>query len=162
LDASQPAVEEQPESAHSESVAEPEVGTAAKTAEVEAKEPSVALAAVQDEPQESPLIIDDPSLTLEQEEVEEESDEFTNVADSLRVGSWVEIGEEGKDRQRAKLAAIVRATGKYIFVNRIGMKVAERMRAELIEELKVGMISVLDNALLFDRALESVISGLRE
>ena len=112
--------------------------------------------------QDSPLIIDDPSLTESVVEESEEIDEFAEMADSLRVGSWVELGEDGSERQRAKLAAIVRATGKYIFVNRIGMKVAERMRADLIEEMKTGLIAVLDNAHLFDRALESVISGLRE
>ena len=112
--------------------------------------------------QDSPLIIDDPSLTEPPVEEVTEVDEFVEMADSLRIGAWVELGEQDSERQRVKLAAIVRATGKYIFVNRIGMKVAERMRTDLIEEMKAGLVAVLDNAHLFDRALESVISGLRE
>lgn len=81
--------------------------------------------------------------------------------DNLRVGSWVEFHEDVDKKFRAKLAAIIRATGKYIFVNRTGVKVAEKTREGLAMALRAGHISLLDDGLLFDRALEAVIGNLR-
>ncbi|WP_437882810.1 DUF1631 domain-containing protein [Pseudomonas sp. LRF_L74] len=81
--------------------------------------------------------------------------------DSLRVGSWVEIAEDEEHKLRCKLAAIIKPTSKYIFVNRTGMKVLEKTRMGLAVEFRRGSIRLLDDALLFDRALESVISNLR-
>ena len=81
-------------------------------------------------------------------------------ADQLTVGSWVEM--TGEDlRVRCKLAAFIRATGKYIFVNRSGAKVAEYHREDLAEALQAGVITMLDDGLIFDRALESIIDNLR-
>ncbi|XKH01159.1 DUF1631 domain-containing protein [Marinobacter nauticus] len=86
--------------------------------------------------------------------------EWLARADQLRVGSWVEMqGEE--HRVRCKLAAFIRATGKYIFVNRSGAKVAEYHREGLAEALEIGLITMLDDGLIFDRALESIIDNLR-
>ena len=62
---------------------------------------------------------------------------------------------------RSRLAAIIRATGKYIFVNRSGVKVAEETRMSLALALKSGRLQVLDDGMLFDRALEAVIGNLR-
>ncbi|MFO7993988.1 MAG: DUF1631 domain-containing protein [Marinobacter sp.] len=81
-------------------------------------------------------------------------------ADGLRVGSWIElIRESGKTR--CKLAAFIKATGKYIFVNRSGAKVAEYQREELASALAAEEITMLDDGLIFDRALESIIDNLR-
>ncbi|PWE42609.1 DUF1631 domain-containing protein [Pseudomonas prosekii] len=79
----------------------------------------------------------------------------------LRVGSWVEFQEDEDNTLRCKLAAIIDATGKYIFVNRTGMKVLERSRNGLALEFRRGAVRTLDDTLLFDRALESVIGNLR-
>jgi hypothetical protein len=81
--------------------------------------------------------------------------------DQLRVGSWVEFQEDEENTLRCKLAAIIDATGKYIFVNRTGMKVLERSRTGLALEFHRGAVRALDDTLLFDRALESVIGNLR-
>ena len=42
------------------------------------------------------------------------------------------------------------------------MKVAEQERRELALNLRSGQVRMLDNSMLFDRALESVISNLRQ
>ena len=81
--------------------------------------------------------------------------------DTLRVGCWVEIHEEDDQAMRCKLATIIEPTGRYVFVNRRGMKVLEKTRMGLAVEFRRGAIRLLDDALLFDRALESVISNLR-
>lgn len=93
-------------------------------------------------------------------EVENDQQALLQV-DNLRVGSWLEIHQEDGQRIRCKLAAWIKPTGKYIFVNRNGMKVLEKTRNSLAAEFQRGAIRLLDDALLFDRALESVIGNLR-
>lgn len=91
-----------------------------------------------------------------------DDDEALLQVDGLRVGSWVEIQEDEEHKLRCKLAAIIKPTGKYIFVNRTGMKVLEKTRMGLAVEFRRAAIRMLDDALLFDRALESVIGNLRK
>lgn len=97
----------------------------------------------------------------EPEVVLPEDDEALLQVDSLRVGSWVELQEDEEHRLRCKLAAIIKPTGKYVFVNRTGIKVLEKSRNALAVEFRRNAIRLLDDALLFDRALESVIGNLR-
>jgi hypothetical protein len=89
-------------------------------------------------------------------------DEGLMQVEKLRLGSWVEIHEDESHKLRCKLAAIVEPSGRYVFVNRTGMKVLEKTRMGLAVEFRRGTIRVLDDALLFDRALESVLGNLRK
>ena len=91
-----------------------------------------------------------------------EDDPSLHQVDALHVGSWVEIQEDEEHKLRCKLAAVIKPTGKYIFVNRTGMKVLEKTRMGLAVEFRRQAIRLLDDALLFDRALESVIGNLRK
>ncbi|MFP6850624.1 MAG: DUF1631 domain-containing protein [Pseudomonas sp.] len=91
-----------------------------------------------------------------------DDDEGLLQVDNLRVGSWVEFQEDEEHKLRCKLAAVIKPTGKYIFVNRTGMKVLEKTRMGLAVEFRRSAIRLLDDALLFDRALESVIGNLRK
>ena len=90
-----------------------------------------------------------------------EDDSSFERVDALVIGSWVEVHQQEGNKFRCRLAAIIRATGRYIFVNRSGMKVAEHTRLTLAQSIKLKQISLLDDSLLFDRALESVIGNLR-
>ncbi|WP_417660562.1 DUF1631 domain-containing protein [Pseudomonas sp.] len=90
-----------------------------------------------------------------------DDDEMLPKVDALRVGSWVEFLEDDEHKLRCKLAAIIKPSGKFIFVNRTGMKVLEKTRMALAIEFRRNAIRLLDDALLFDRALESVIGNLR-
>lgn len=83
------------------------------------------------------------------------------IVDKLTPGGWFELSLEGQPTSRCKLAAIIKTTGRYIFVNRRGLKVLEKNRADLAVAFSQGTLSVLDDSQLFDRALESVISDLR-
>ena len=82
--------------------------------------------------------------------------------DELGVGAWMEW-RSGEDESvvRCKLAAVIRATGKYIFVNRSGARVAQFWRDELARAMGSGELQMLDDGMIFDRALESVIDNLR-
>ena len=90
----------------------------------------------------------------------DENDPFMQQASRLAVGGWFEFNHSGQP-ERAKLAAYIKINGRYIFVNRSGVKVAEKTKLELASEMKAGLIQVLNDGLLFDRALESIISNLR-
>lgn len=85
---------------------------------------------------------------------------WLDKADKLRVGSWIELNREGV-KTRCKLAAFIKATGKYIFVNRSGAKVAEYQREALAAAMAKDELTMLDDGLIFDRALESIIDNLR-
>ena len=90
----------------------------------------------------------------------DDADPFVQQVLRLAPGCWFEFKSD-EQPERCKLAAIIKATGKYIFVNRSGVKVAEKTKSSLAIELKAGSIQVLNDGLLFDRALESVIGSLR-
>ena len=83
------------------------------------------------------------------------------TVDSLRIGNWIEFTQQGEHKLRCKLAAVSKPTGRYVFVNRSGMKVLER-RTNLALEFKNNTAILFDNTLLFDRAFESVIGSLRQ
>lgn len=100
---------------------------------------------------------------LEEElpEVEPEP-KYLEQIEQLTEGTWVELtGEDGKPL-RCKLATIVMPNHRYVFVNRRGMKVAERTRMGLACDLKAARLSVLDESEVFDRALQAVIGSLRQ
>jgi hypothetical protein len=88
--------------------------------------------------------------------------EMVREINRLTEGVWVELVHEDGQKTRCKLAAIVQPGSKYIFVNRRGMKVAERNRMALAVELKRKSIVILDESQVFDRALEAVIGNLRQ
>ncbi len=85
---------------------------------------------------------------------------ISQIVEQLRAGSWVELKIDGEFK-RCKLAARIATIGKYIFVNRSGMKMADFLTFELCQYLQLGNMKILDDEALFDRALESVISNLR-
>jgi len=88
-------------------------------------------------------------------------DYYLGQVDKLTQGTWFEMVEEGKQGFRCRLAAIIKKSGRYIFVNRSGTKVAEETRDSLALALEHGSLNQLDDGMLFDRALESVIGNLR-
>ena len=115
------------------------------------------------------LVIEDVGFTrietgelLEKKIIEPvEIDQVTcQTVEQLRAGSWVELKIDSVFK-RCKLAARIESSGKYIFVNRSGLKMAEFLTDELCQSLQLGNMKILDDDALFDRALESVISNLR-
>ena len=87
--------------------------------------------------------------------------QYSNLVDNFTVGVWFEKQDDDIVSFRCRLAAIIRGTSKYIFVNRAGVKVAEETRETLAILLQQGKLRTLDDGMLFDRALESLITKLR-
>lgn len=102
---------------------------------------------------------------IEEHVIEEQSpepqDSFEEQAESMAVGQWVEV-IESHDKLRCRLAAILRASGKRVFVNRRGAKAVDMMIAELAEKLRDKTLILLDDGQLFDKALTSIIGDLRQ
>ena len=85
-----------------------------------------------------------------------------SAVDNLAMGSWVQFNQGEAASFRCRLAAVLRPSGKYIFVNRSGKKVAEWSRQQLASNIAKDIVMLLDDRQLFDRALESVITQLQQ
>ena len=87
----------------------------------------------------------------------------TQSVSELQVGAWVEINSETNpnEKLRAKLSVIISSTGKYIFADQVGRKVAEHTREQLIAALVAEQIKVVRNGDNFEDQLAKVIRGLR-
>ncbi|HET7593017.1 MAG TPA: DUF1631 domain-containing protein [Rhodanobacteraceae bacterium] len=112
-----------------------------------------------------------PAITDAAAEAEEdfESDDMSVDIDAgslqaireLKVGGWVEFIDEQGTRERAKLSWISPISGKYLFVNRRGLKVADRTAVQLANELQGQRLMILEEVPLFDRALDAIVDRLR-
>ncbi len=87
--------------------------------------------------------------------------EAAAMVDKLAEGAWLELNNADNERVRCKLATILSDGSRFIFVNRKGMKVAERSRTELGQELLDAKATLLDETEIFDKALQAVIGNLR-
>jgi len=94
--------------------------------------------------------------------ISDDTDPFMQQVAGFVQGSWFEITDDDGVVNRCRLAAHIKPTGKYIFVNRNGMKVAERQQEDLALLLRQNRLRALDNSMLFDRALETVVTSLRK
>lgn len=80
----------------------------------------------------------------------------------LKAGTWLEFVTEGETLERAKLSWISPMSGRYLFVNRRGLKVADYSPHELAIELAAGRARVLESTALFDRALDAIVGRLSQ
>jgi len=80
---------------------------------------------------------------------------------SLNLGARVEL-IINNEPVRCKLAVIIAATGKYIFVDNLGRKIAELQRENLVQALLNNQLTLLNNGDSFDDQLVKVIRGLRK
>ncbi|MGV8838031.1 DUF1631 family protein, partial [Cellvibrio sp.] len=81
----------------------------------------------------------------------------------LQVGAWLEISREqnADEKLRAKLSVIISSTGKYIFADQVGRKLAEYTREQLITLMVEEQLKILRNGDNFEDQLAKVIRGLR-
>lgn len=80
----------------------------------------------------------------------------------LKVGAWLELQQEDGKFLRAKLSVILASTGKYIFVDQVGRKLAEHQRDQLIGLHQQQQLKVLRQGGDFEDQLAKVIRGLRK
>ncbi|MGA7298164.1 MAG: DUF1631 domain-containing protein [Rhodanobacteraceae bacterium] len=83
------------------------------------------------------------------------------AAKALKVGNWVEFIDDNGQRDRAKLSWISPISGKYLFVNRRGLKVCDLTLNALAASIHDGSTVVLEEVPLFDRALDAIVERLK-
>ncbi len=81
---------------------------------------------------------------------------------ALQPGTWLEFSHIDEAMARAKLSWISPMTGRYLFVNRRGLKVADYAPEELAVLLADGHAIVLEANALFDRAMTSIVGRLSQ
>ncbi|MEV8520085.1 DUF1631 domain-containing protein [Dyella marensis] len=94
-------------------------------------------------------------------EPEEDTPELRMVHE-LKPGIWLEFATEGDTIERAKLSWVSPMSGRYLFVNRRGLKVADYAPHELAREIIAGRARVLESSALFDRALDAIVGRLSQ
>jgi serine/threonine protein phosphatase PrpC len=90
----------------------------------------------------------------------EEEDEYTEIVRNLDVGSWVEFYHVDGARTPARLTWMSPVTGRYLFTDRKGMKVADATIHGLAVEMKRGNVAVIEDVPLFDRIIGTITEHL--
>ncbi|UTA46946.1 DUF1631 domain-containing protein [Simiduia sp. 21SJ11W-1] len=89
-------------------------------------------------------------------------EQAVGLVDAMQVGAWLTFAEGSEHAgKRAKLSVVIAKTGKYIFVDELGRKLAEFDRTGLINLLDSGQATIVRNGNNFDDQLVKVIRGLR-
>ncbi|MBD8899261.1 DUF1631 domain-containing protein [Rhodanobacter sp. DHG33] len=128
-------------------------GAAAKAATVAAIPESIQPLVVQHAEPDEPLEESVPVTT--------DSPEWQQI-EALRPGAWLEFQLPDEPMVRAKLSWISPMSGRYLFVNRRGLKVADYSPQELTVLLTSGHAQTLATSALFDRAMSAIVSRLRQ
>jgi hypothetical protein len=89
------------------------------------------------------------------------ADEYETVAANLTPNAWVQSHQDGQV-SKVRVAAIIKHSDKVVLVNRNGSRAATLSRKELAQRLRSGEMTVIENGMFFDRALETVIQNLRK
>lgn len=101
-------------------------------------------------------------VDLYQGETLPNSDKYVQMVKHLKVGAWIEFSATDQ-LERHKLVARIRSMEKLIFANRRGIKVAEMSQMHLAVELSQGRARLVDDQpQIIDRALQSVVGGLKQ
>ena len=82
--------------------------------------------------------------------------------ENLKPGAWLEFCPTGDAVTRAKLSWISPMSGRYLFVNRRGLKVGDYAPHELAAALAAGSARVLPSEPLFDRAMGAIVDRLSQ
>ena len=90
----------------------------------------------------------------------EEEDEYTQIVRNLDVGSWVEFYHVDGAKTPARLTWMSPVTGRYLFTDRKGMKVADATIHGLAVEMKRGNLAVIEDVPLFDRIIGTITEHL--
>lgn len=88
-------------------------------------------------------------------------DPHLRQVDKFPIGIWLEFKGAAGQPVRCTLAAKIDSIDKMFFVNHQGVKVVELTRMRMARELKAGSVRIVSEGSLVDRAMESVISNLR-
>lgn len=81
--------------------------------------------------------------------------------DSIGIGTWLSLPNLKGEIIKAKLAVKLNSTGKFIFVDGVGVKVVEYLREDMVDLVLSERVDILQQGGQFEDRLERVIQGLR-
>jgi Protein of unknown function (DUF1631) len=142
-----------------------QLGETPAEAEIVGIEEDAAMLAIPDSIQ--PVIDNDATPAASADDQEEtvevppDSPEWHQVQ-ALQPGTWLEFCLADEAMTRAKLSWISPMSGRYLFVNRRGLKVADYPPQELAALLAGGQARVLAANALFDRAMNAIVGKLSQ
>ena len=88
---------------------------------------------------------------------------YAETISEMALGTWVEfIDPETKNHSRGKLAWKCDFTKEFTFVDKKYKVVADMTYRQLVEKFELELASVVEDIPLFDRALDSVIVGIKQ
>jgi len=96
----------------------------------------------------------------ERAEREAREREVLALVDTLEAGSWVELIRNG-EKQKLKLALRIRASGKLVLVDRLGLNRCEMNRLDVARLIMSGDARVLSGGAEFEDTLSRVVGRLR-
>ena len=117
-------------------------------------------------PENMPSIVD--TMEPDADEIEEEEHlapidrEMLDQVTAMKPGVWVQFDSEDGTSERAKLSWISPMSGRYLFVNRRGLKSGDYAPHELAAALTAGRAIALASDALIDRALGAIVGRLSQ
>ncbi|WP_455203542.1 DUF1631 domain-containing protein [Kaarinaea lacus] len=86
--------------------------------------------------------------------------EYFNAVKDMVMGTWLEF-KTSEGVKRGKLTWKCDFTGEYTFMDRMYKLVADIGMRDLIVQLEQGTVTIIDDLPLFERAVDAVISGMK-
>ncbi len=100
--------------------------------------------------------------TMDWDDWDQCDSEYAGLIKDMALGTWVEFSDpETEKHSRGKLAWKCDFTGEYTFVDRKYKVVADLTFKKLLDKFNAGHAQIVEDVPLFDRALDSVINGIK-
>ncbi len=100
-------------------------------------------------------------IAKERAELEALEKAYINAIEAMPLGCWVQFFDDEGHTIECNLALKMRSTNKYVFVNRAGIKVAEKKGDELLTLMKDGKFAIVDQSSVSDSAIQRLIGSLK-
>lgn len=84
------------------------------------------------------------------------------IVSALTLGTWAYISFDAKKPVRCKLAVRLASTGRHVFVDRVGSKIAELNYTQLVAMYVEGSVTFQAPEQNFETRLEGIVRGLRK
>ena len=89
--------------------------------------------------------------------------QYVTQASKISPGTWMDYSPANSAKTfRCKLALITDPGETYVFVNRFGLRVFEKKLEEFASDMQKGLVKVLENGILFDRAMDNITDKLKK
>ena len=111
----------------------------------------------------APEKVPEPAIKVEVEIAAEKEDvvDNTHLLEGLGQGVWL-IWNKPERKERCQIAAHIKHAKKYILTNSGGKKIADFTETGLSDLLASGEMELAEAGHVFEKALESVIGGIRD